>query len=98
MKRPRASPSASRSSPPSATASAPRALFVKDSVWFTGAIWGTVVGGWLTAMSVYFAGYLQLLPFILYSLGLLAYLVAMFAMNGHALRESPFRQVAFIFF
>uniref|UniRef100_A0A7S1QUF6 Uncharacterized protein n=1 Tax=Alexandrium catenella TaxID=2925 RepID=A0A7S1QUF6_ALECA len=75
-----------------------RALFMKDSVWFTGAIWGTVVGGWLTAMSVYFAGYLQLLPFILYSLGLLAYLVAMFAMNGHALRESPFRQVAFIFF
>lgn len=75
-----------------------RALFTKDSVWFTGAIWGTLVGGWLTAMSVYFAGYLGLLPFILYSVGLFAYLAAMFAMNGHALRESAFRQLAFIFF
>jgi len=75
-----------------------RALFTKDAIWFTGAIWGTLIGGWLTAMSVYFAGYLQLLPFILYSVGLFGYLAVLVAMNGCALRESAFHQLAFVFF
>jgi len=75
-----------------------RALFIKDLVWFTGSIWGTLVGGWLSALSVYFAGYLRVLPFILYSVGLFGYLALMVALNGHALREPAFRQFAFILF
>lgn len=74
-----------------------RALYIKDPIWFTGAFWGTLVGGWVTALSVWAAGYLNFLLFLGFSAFLFIYLGAMLVANGWALREAPHRQVAFVF-
>jgi len=73
-----------------------RALFTKDAIWFTGAFWGTIVGAWLMAVSVYVAGYLGLWPLLAYTVGLTAYFVALFVLNGKAHEESFGRQLLFL--
>lgn len=41
----------------------PRALFVKDKLWFAGSSWGAWVGGWAVLLTMMLAGYLSPLFF-----------------------------------
>mmetsp|Transcript_104727 Transcript_104727/g.295969 ORF Transcript_104727/g.295969 Transcript_104727/m.295969 type:complete len:361 (+) Transcript_104727:42-1124(+) len=73
-----------------------RALFTKDAIWFTGAMWGTIIGAWLMAVSVWVAGYLGFWPLLGYTMGLVAYFVVVFIFNGKAHEESFGRQLLFL--
>jgi len=73
-----------------------RALFIKDAIWFTGAIWGTVVAGFVMCLSVSVAGQLEWSVLIAYSAALLLYLALVATLNGLAHRQSLARQLAFL--
>lgn len=73
-----------------------RALFTKNAIWFTGAVWGTIVGAWAMALSVSVAGHLHVVPLIAYTIGLSLYFAVLLKLNGDAQGESLLGQLQFV--
>ncbi|MEK7746570.1 MAG: alpha-amylase family glycosyl hydrolase, partial [Elusimicrobiota bacterium] len=62
----------------------PRALFVKDKLWFAGSSWGAWAGGWAVLLTMMLAGYLSPLFFGSATAALASYMGFILAKNRKA--------------
>jgi hypothetical protein len=75
-----------------------RAFYIKEKVWFTGAFWGLIVGGWLTSALMWRVSPQQCPKeaFLCYTIVLVIYCITIIKLNGAAKSESACRQLSFL--
>lgn len=75
-----------------------RAFYIKEKVWFTGAFWGLIVGGWLTLAVTCNAAPQKCSwqALLCYTIMLCVYFITIIVFNGAAKSESIGRQLSFL--